>query len=202
MRRGPTCALLAAAVTVVLAACGTSGRALEPPAPGATAPPRASVTTPTDEPRVPSTTTTFALSTEAWAPGSSIGRAHTCDGDDVSPQLAISNTPPGTTELALVATGSGDVSWVVAGIPPDITQIAQGTVPPGAVVGANSAGVVGWTDPCPPEGGGPRLFDITLYALGSPSGATEGMPTTEAVALVTDPARVIATSVLTGTVSR
>lgn len=203
MRKGVGAALVAV-IVVVGVACGTSGRAMTAPPPGATAPPRqAEVTTTTVLAADGGVVTgVFRLDTNAWTPGAAIPRSHTCNGDDTSPALIVANVPADAAELALIATGEGEVNWVVAGIDPATTTIEEGSVPAGAVVAASSSGEARWTGPCPPEGGGPRLYDITLYALSSPSGVTAGMETEAAVAAITDQSRVVASSVLTGTFSR
>jgi phosphatidylethanolamine-binding protein (PEBP) family uncharacterized protein len=191
-------------VAALVAACGSSGRALTAPTEGATAPARNVSTTTTALPRVaPGGGTAFALKTTAWTPGDDLPRVHTCNGDNVSPALIIER-PPAAAELALVAASADgtEVNWVVGGIPVAAAELAEGVVPAGAAAALSSNGAVGWSGPCPPEGGGTREYIVTLYALSSPSGVAEGMATAEALARVTDPSRVITTSAINGTFSR
>jgi phosphatidylethanolamine-binding protein (PEBP) family uncharacterized protein len=50
----------------------------------------------------------------------------------------------------------------------------------GAVQAANSGGQPGWQPFCPPAGETHR-YQFVLYALATPSGITEGMPTAAAL---------------------
>ena len=54
--------------------------------------------------------------------------------------------------------------WVVVGIDPARTELAEGAVPPGARQVRNSAGTAAYTGPCPP-GGPPHHYRFTMYAL-------------------------------------
>lgn len=202
---GPRAVTLPAALalTLVLTACGSSGREMAEPAPGATAPPRK----PPAAGTVPASSTTlssfFALTTDAWTPAAEIPERFSCDGANVSPPLVLSRIPDGTAELAIVVTdpdADGFVHWVLAGIPPDTTTLAEGVVPPGAVQAANSTGGTGWFGPCPPPGDGPHTYEFELRALGSPSGVTEGEPAGAALAKL-EPLTT-ARAVLTGTYER
>jgi Raf kinase inhibitor-like YbhB/YbcL family protein len=61
------------------------------------------------------------------------------------------------------------VHWAAAGIPPNEIE-----VPESAIEGRNSFGSLGYRGPCPPRGGKPHHYVITLDALGSPSGLKTG----------------------------
>ena len=199
--------VVAVVVTVALAigavACGSSGRELREPTPGATAPPRrppAAGTRPTVSTTLGSF---FALTTDAWTPAAEIPRRYTCDGENLSPPLVISQIPVGTVELAVVMTdpdAGGFVHWVVAGIPPATTFLEEGVVPAEAVQTANDAGTVGWTGPCPPVGDGIHTYDFALYALPVPSGVTAADAPDAAIAAIQQAAT--ATALLTGTYER
>lgn len=194
--------LLVLLVVGTAAACGTTGRTLSDPEPGATAPPRSSSTSSSSSPTTKDAIAAFALTTDAWSPGGALPRRLTCDGEGVSPPLTIGGVPEGAVELALVVTGDATTTeWVVAGIDPATTAFAEGQVPAGAVVAADDDGQVGWTGACPDQGQGSVLYELALYALTSPSGVTEGMPADEAVDLIFG-AGVAGTSILTGTYAR
>jgi Raf kinase inhibitor-like YbhB/YbcL family protein len=80
--------------------------------------------------------------------------------------------PTGTVEVALVvddpdAPRGTYVHWVVVGLDPANTELAQATVPPGARQIRNSAGKAVYTGPCPP-GGPPHHYRFTIYALQHP----------------------------------
>lgn len=174
---------------------------MRPPAQGATAPPRKPDAAGTIA-SSPTTAAYFSLTTDEWSPGGRIPKDATCDGSDVSPQLTIAAAPPGTVELAIVMTDldtDNYVHWVIAGIDPSITEIAQGAVPEGAVQAENSADKVGYKGPCPPSGA-EHNYQWTLHALSAPSGVTEGQAPDKAVAAIA--AQSTSMAVLTGTYAR
>lgn len=100
---------------------------------------------------------------------------HTCDGADVSPELAIADIPEGTVCLVLVVddpdapVGTWD-HWVAYDIP--VTT----TVPEGArslgTPGRNSWRRTGYGGPCPPFG--EHRYFFRVYALDARLGLPEG----------------------------
>ncbi len=187
-----------ACVALLAAACGTSGRELRDPAPGATAPPR----------RTSSTTTTASLApiglsivSPAWAPGDPIPITHSCDGDGESPPLTIGSAAD-AAELVVVVTdpdAGGRVHWVIAGLDPGGATIPSGSMAPAAVVGVNTAGEAGWEPVCPPPGE-THTYEFTVYALPGASGIDETTPADEALDTVSSEST--SASVLTGTYTR
>ncbi len=170
----------AAALAVALAGCDTGdGRTLEPPPPGATAPtlPTSSTsTTPTTTGPAslpvpaspPDDASLVSLSSPAFAAESTIPDRFTCEGDDLSPSLTWNTVPPATAELAIVvsdpdAPGGDFLHWLVTGIDPATTFVAEGELPEAAVE------VRPWTGPCPPVGE-VHEYVFTLYVLDQPSG--------------------------------
>jgi len=163
------------------AACGTSGRELRDPAPGATAPPRR--TSPTtsgniqvipDDSNVVLQPSGFTLGSPSWPADGAMPLEFGCGGGDIAPPLTISEVPDGTAELLLVASdvdARSQTRWIVAGIPITTTSIAAGALPPGAVAVVNSTGGTSWAGPCPTPGSS-TTFQIRLYALRTPSGVT------------------------------
>jgi Raf kinase inhibitor-like YbhB/YbcL family protein len=114
----------------------------------------------------------ITVSSPAFTAGSPIPPRFTCDGDNLSPPLRWSGVPTGTIEVALVvddpdAPRGTYVHWVVVGLEPASTELAQATVPPGARQIRNSAGKAVYTGPCPP-GGPPHHYRFTIYALQHP----------------------------------
>ena len=164
------------------AACGTSGRELREPAPGATAPPRRSSTTVSnnnrvapDDSNVVLRPTGFSLSSPAWPADGAIPMDFGCAGSDTAPPLTIAGVPDGAAELLLIASDvdvRSDTRWIVAGIPITTTAIGQGALPPGAVAIVNSTGSTSWVGPCP-DAGSSVTFQLRLYALREPSGLTD-----------------------------
>jgi Raf kinase inhibitor-like YbhB/YbcL family protein len=198
-------------LAVVTGACARDdGRALRPPAPGATVPTTSTTVVaptqigpPTGE-SDPSVSPSIVLNSVAFAPGARIPERYTCDGDGSSPLLDWSGVPEGTVELALTVVDTdadGFVHWVLAGLDPTVTAISDESVPEGAVEAANDAGgESGWFGPCPPEDGSVHHYVFTLYALQEPSGVEPGMSGAEAIDRITSAESVAGT--LTGTYSR
>jgi Raf kinase inhibitor-like YbhB/YbcL family protein len=185
--RAVVACVVAAIVVVGAIACGTTGRELRDPAPGATAPPRRGSAAGTLPPTsAAGDRTTFGLASDAWNPGGSIPREYSCEGANISPPLAVFAPPADAVELALVVTDLDVpfVHWVVTGIPPTSASFQAAEVPTGAVEAANSSGAAQYTGPCPPEGE-EHTYEFAVYALGSPSGVTEGQDAETAIAAIT-----------------
>jgi Raf kinase inhibitor-like YbhB/YbcL family protein len=116
------------------------------------------------------------LQSSAIRPGQPIPVIHTCDGEDLSPDLAWSESPAGTRSFALImddpdAPRGVWVHWVLFNLPADAVELAPGVprlpeLPSGARQGVNDSGDVGYTGPCPPPGRPHRYF-IRLNALDS-----------------------------------
>jgi Raf kinase inhibitor-like YbhB/YbcL family protein len=116
----------------------------------------------------------LTLTSPAFADGGFIPSPHTCDGDNVSPELEIGNIPKGTQSLVLVM-DDPDIPvsvkqtrgistfdhWVVYNIPPDTTRIPQGMID--GSQGLNTRGTIGYTGPCPPDR--EHRYFFRLYAL-------------------------------------
>ena len=179
---------VALALAAVLGACGTTGRTLHPPPPGATAPTTASTFAPDTSQAaintVPTTAGFFVLNSAAFSPGGTLPTPYTCDGAGNPPPLTWSDIPKGTVELVLALSdpdAGGYVHWMVAGISPTAVGLASGKLPPGAVVLANSKGTHAYTPPCPPKGD-THSYEFTLYALSKPSGLTTSSDAKAAIA--------------------
>jgi len=126
----------------------------------------------------------FALRSASFSDGGSIPRQYTCDGADLSPQLAWQPAPAGSRSFALVMddpdASSDFTHWLLWNLSPLERELAEGAstrggLPAGAVEGANDFGRRGYGGPCPPRGNPHRYF-FTLYALDRrldlPAGAT------------------------------
>ncbi len=123
----------------------------------------------------------FELKSPSFGDGGAIPTRFTCDGANVSPQLAWSDAPSGTRSLALIvddpdAPGGTFTHWVLFDVPPERAEIVEGqkrgTV---GTSGRNDFGKTGYGGPCPPRGNGPHRYYFTLSALDVPGvGAKEG----------------------------
>ncbi len=92
----------------------------------------------------------------------------TCDGRKAHPPLSISGVPSSAKSLALIvddpdAPSGTFTHWVIWNIHTDTNTVAEGATPVESQEGTNSAGVVGYTPPCPPSG--QHRYFFTLYAL-------------------------------------
>jgi Raf kinase inhibitor-like YbhB/YbcL family protein len=106
-----------------------------------------------------------------------IPRRHTCEGDDVSPELRWSGLPDGTKSLVLIVDDPDApdpnapkmtwVHWVLYDIPARATGlpegVAQAKLPLGTKQGRNDWNRTGYGGPCPPIGR--HRYFHKLYAL-------------------------------------
>jgi len=117
------------------------------------------------------------LSSPAFSDGGVIPTRHTCDGEDLSPQLDWQNIPAATRSLALIADDPDApmgtwVHWVLFDIPPDVTGLPEGVKGIG-IQGKNDSRRLGYAGPCPPKGPAHRYY-FKLYALDTTLGLKEG----------------------------
>lgn len=92
----------------------------------------------------------------------------TCDGENISPPLEISEVPEKAKSLVLSmddpnAPGEAVNHWIVWNVNPATKKIRKNRVPEGAVVGENDFKANGYTGPCPVVGTHVYLFK--LYAI-------------------------------------
>jgi phosphatidylethanolamine-binding protein (PEBP) family uncharacterized protein len=97
------------------------------------------------------------VTSTAFKVGGPIAVKYTCDGAGISPPLQWQGVPQGAAEVFVLAVdlsgGSREVvQWAIAGIPPNATSIPEGSLPPGAIAGVNSAGKIGWGGMCGAKG--------------------------------------------------
>ena len=114
------------------------------------------------------------LSSTAFQPGATIPQQYTGDGADRSPPLRWSETPSGTTSLAVIcddpdAPRGTWVHWVLFNLPAPTRALEEGMPPTatldnGATQGRNDFGNTGYGGPAPPPGR-PHRYVFTLYAL-------------------------------------
>ena len=114
------------------------------------------------------------LTSQAFKHNQPMPRHYTCQGDNVSPPLEISDVPEEAASLALICDdpdaatdpdGPGHTydHWVLWNIPPKMTAIAENASLQSADIGQNSSGENKYTGPCPPNG--THRYFFRLYAL-------------------------------------
>ena len=107
------------------------------------------------------------VTSNAFKEGNSIPKMYTCQGNNINPQLAWSNTPKDTKSFALIMDDPDAPSglfthWLVKNIPPNVMEIPEDTSPDGIEV-PNSAQNASYIGPCPPSGMHRYFFKV--YAL-------------------------------------
>jgi Raf kinase inhibitor-like YbhB/YbcL family protein len=127
----------------------------------------------------------ITITSSAFTEGAMIPKKHTCDAEDISPDLKWSAVPQGTKSLALICDDPDApvgtwVHWVLFNIPADVTSLPAG-IPADAVLtdgarhGQNDFRKLGYGGPCPP--GGTHRYYFKIYALDTmlnlESGATK-----------------------------
>jgi len=119
----------------------------------------------------------LTLTSSAFSDGEEMPTYCTCEGDDLSPDLAWSGLPEGTHSLVLIVDDPDAPDpraprmvwdhWLLYNLPPGATGLPAGVrsqdLPEGTLEGINSWGRTGYGGPCPPIGRH-RYFHI-LYAL-------------------------------------
>ena len=126
-----------------------------------------------DQP-TPKKVMSLQITSPAFSEGQPIPPKYTCQGSDISPSLAWTNSPEKTRSFALImddpdAPMGTWVHWVLydlpanaAGLPEDVAKIQ--VIANGAKQGMNTWPRLGYGGPCPPPGKPHRYF-FKLYAL-------------------------------------
>jgi Raf kinase inhibitor-like YbhB/YbcL family protein len=124
-----------------------------------------------------STAMALTLTSSAFRPSGKIPSKYTCEGEDISPPLAIAGVPPGTKSLAFILDDPDApdpkapklvwVHWVVFDLPSNTVSLPEnagaGHLPAGAVSGINDWKRTSYGGPCPPIGR--HRYFHKLYAL-------------------------------------
>ena len=115
------------------------------------------------------------ITSPAFQDHGSIPRRHTCEGEDLSPPLAIADVPAGTKSLALIVDDPDApdpaapkmtwVHWVLYDLPPEAASLPEGVS--AAALHARDAindwKRTGYGGPCPPIGR--HRYFFKLFAL-------------------------------------
>lgn len=108
------------------------------------------------------------LASSVFENNQAIPPKYTCDGENVSPPLTISDVPENAKSLVLIVDDPdaprGDwVHWLVWNIPSHTKEIAEHSVPQSAVTGLTDFGENKYGGPCPPSG--THRYQFKLFAL-------------------------------------
>lgn len=131
----------------------------------------------------------FTIKSPAFENNKKIPELYTCDGKDISPQLAWNDAPANTETFALIVhdpdAPKGTVyHWVLFNIPKDTNLIAENSSPPeSSITGKNTAGNHSYKGPCPPKG--EHRYFFTLYALDTKLSLKDSANASEVLAEIT-----------------
>jgi Raf kinase inhibitor-like YbhB/YbcL family protein len=120
--------------------------------------------------------TQLFVTSAAFRQGEPIPKRYTCDGEDLSPDLAWRGVPQGTETFALImddpdAPRGTFTHWVYYNLPGALRALPEDVEksehpPTGGSQGVNDFGDIGYRGPCPPPGPAHR-YHLTVYALDS-----------------------------------
>lgn len=110
-----------------------------------------------------------------------ISPKYTCNGEDVSPELAWGDAPDGVKTFALIMDdpdapmGTWD-HWILFNLPVSTSRLGENVkqLPEGTRVGKNSWGRNNYGGPCPPDR--EHRYFFKLYALDTALDLPEGCP--------------------------
>lgn len=116
--------------------------------------------------------------TTVFEHNTSIPSLYTCDGEDLAPELTISEVSEKAQELVLIVDDPDAplgtwVHWVLYNIPPDTKKIDAKKLSAGIKQGMTDFGRIGWGGPCPPSG--THRYFFKLYALDKKLNLSGGM---------------------------
>lgn len=130
----------------------------------------------------------LTVTSAGFSDGGTIPANCTCDGSNLSPELAWSGEPATTRSLVIFVDDPDApfafVHWIAFNLPSSIHELPEGAsenagtgMPAGIKEGENGFGNAGYGGPCPP-GTKPHHYVFRVYALDSslslPSGAKKG----------------------------
>jgi Raf kinase inhibitor-like YbhB/YbcL family protein len=113
---------------------------------------------------------TMQLTSPAFDNLGPIPEQYAFKGKNKNPPLIISQVSERIASLAIIMHDpdgwKGDfLHWMIWNIPAHTTEILEGAVPDGAIVGLNDKGVQGYMRPAPLSGTGIHRYIFELYAL-------------------------------------
>lgn len=129
----------------------------------------------------------FTIKSRDFTDGGELPKRFTCEGEDLSPELAWNGAPSGVKSFALIVDDPDApigtfTHWVVYDIPASFKRLGRGAgneaLPKdGMKYGHTDFGRMGYGGPCPPKGHGRhryyfRLTALDVATLGLPAGAS------------------------------
>jgi Raf kinase inhibitor-like YbhB/YbcL family protein len=129
------------------------------------------------------------VTSPAFAADTEIPVVYSCAGRDISPPLEWTGIPEQAREVALVvddpdAPRGTFTHWILFGLPPSTSSLAENAVPAGGKQAVNSTGRAAYAGPCPP--GGTHHYRFTVYALDAPLDLNDGASLDEALDAISE----------------
>jgi len=113
----------------------------------------------------------------AFKDGDFIPKKYACEGQDINPEIVVSNVPEGAKTIAIICEDPDApigtfVHWVLWNFPVNgsSVKIPEGIrkvekLPDGTMQGYNDFGKIGYNGPCPPKGHGVHHYHFKVYAV-------------------------------------
>jgi Raf kinase inhibitor-like YbhB/YbcL family protein len=110
------------------------------------------------------------IASSSFEVGGEIPAKFTCNGANVSPEIAIGSVPKAAKSLVLIVDDPDAPSglfthWLAWNIDPQTTKIAENSAPAGAVQGTNDFSKRAYGGPCPPSGTHRYFFKVFALDL-------------------------------------
>mgnify|MGYP003771604119 FL=1 len=116
-------------------------------------------------------TTNMKITIDSFKNGENIPLKYSCDGDNINPEIKITEIPQEAQSLVLImddpdAPMGVFTHWVIFNIPASSTIIInENSIPQNSVLGLNSANKTSYVGPCPPAG--THRYYFKVFALDS-----------------------------------
>lgn len=113
----------------------------------------------------------------AFSENERIPEKFTCDGNNINPEIQISDVPSGTKSLALIVDDPDSPSgvfahWIVFNMPSNVNKIPQDSIPQNSLQGKNDFGENRYGGPCPHKG--EHRYRFKVFALDNVLNLKEG----------------------------
>lgn len=138
---------------------------------------------------------TFKLEITTGKHGDSLSQKYTCNGQDISPEIAWSDAPASTKSFILIledpdAPKGALVHWILYNIKPDVKELhenipKEAVTPEGFAQGINGFGNTGYNGPCP-RGKRVHNYKFYLYAVLHPPDLSPGLRKKDLEKLIAD----------------